>query len=135
MLYGHNQKWMTDVTEFNVGGRKLYLSPVMDLYNGEIAAYQLDRRPDFEMVSSMLKKTLAKLQRRDKPLLHSDQRISNGLNLSIAQRPPVFCALSDCRPRTSFHTAPSATGTIAAPIPTSTITFRYWRMNGILPKK
>ena len=35
-----NQKWVTDVTEFNVGGEKLYLSPVMDLYNGEIMAYQ-----------------------------------------------------------------------------------------------
>lgn len=30
-----NQKWTTDVTEFNVAGEKLYLSPVMDLYNGE----------------------------------------------------------------------------------------------------
>ena len=30
-----NQKWVTDVTEFNVRGEKLYLSPVMDLYNGK----------------------------------------------------------------------------------------------------
>jgi len=28
-----NQKWGADVTEFNVAGEKLYLSPVMDLYN------------------------------------------------------------------------------------------------------
>ncbi len=41
-----NQKWVTDVTEFNVGGEKLYLSPVMDLYNGEIVAYQTSKRPD-----------------------------------------------------------------------------------------
>ncbi|MCA8038070.1 MULTISPECIES: IS3 family transposase [Burkholderia] len=68
-----NQKWVTDVTEFNVGGQKLYLSPVMDLYNGEIVAYQMDRRPSFELVSSMLKKALAKLKRTDRPLLHSDQ--------------------------------------------------------------
>jgi putative transposase len=27
-----NQKWVTDVTEFNVAGEKLYLSPVMDLF-------------------------------------------------------------------------------------------------------
>jgi transposase InsO family protein len=70
---GPNQKWVTDVTEFNVGGQKLYLSPVMDLYNGEIIAWQMDRRASFEMVSSMLKKALAKLGRKDKPLLHSDQ--------------------------------------------------------------
>ena len=34
-----NTKWVTDVTEFNVQGNKLYLSPVMDLFNGEIIAY------------------------------------------------------------------------------------------------
>ncbi|MGU4703794.1 IS3 family transposase, partial [Burkholderia cepacia] len=48
-----NQKWVTDVTEFNVEGQKLYLSPVMDLYNGEIVAYQMDERPSFELVSCM----------------------------------------------------------------------------------
>ncbi len=68
-----NQKWVTDVTEFNVDGQKLYLSPVMDLYNGEIVAYQLDRRPSFELVRGMLKKALATLKRKDRPLLHSDQ--------------------------------------------------------------
>ena len=31
-----NQKWVTDVTEFSLFGSKLYLSPVLDLYNGEI---------------------------------------------------------------------------------------------------
>lgn len=45
-----NQKWVTDVTEFNVGGEKLYLSPVLDLFNGEIGAYQMDRRPSLDMV-------------------------------------------------------------------------------------
>jgi putative transposase len=68
-----NQKWVTDVTEFNVAGEKLYLSPVLDLYNGEIVAYETSRRPAFELVDSMLKKALAKLRTGDKPLLHSDQ--------------------------------------------------------------
>jgi len=68
-----NQKWVTDVTEFNVGGEKLYLSPVMDLYNGEIIAWHTDRRPSFELVSGMLKKALARLARNDTPMLHSDQ--------------------------------------------------------------
>jgi putative transposase len=70
---GPNQKWVTDVTEFKVNGQKLYLSPVMDLYNGEIVAYQMDRRPSFALVRDMLKQALAKLRRKDKPLLHSDQ--------------------------------------------------------------
>ena len=68
-----NQKWVTDVTEFNVAGEKLYLSPVLDLYNGEIIAFETNKRPVFDMVSSMLKKALAKLQPHEKPLLHSDQ--------------------------------------------------------------
>lgn len=34
-----NQKWVTDVTEFKVGDKKLYLSPALDLFNGEIIAY------------------------------------------------------------------------------------------------
>lgn len=70
---GANQKWVTDVTEFNVAGEKLYLSPVMDLYNGEIVAFEMNQRPVFELVSSMLKKALAKLAPEDKPMLHSDQ--------------------------------------------------------------
>jgi putative transposase len=68
-----NQKWVTDVTEFNVLGKKLYLSPILDLYNGEIVSFQMSERPVFELVSGMLKKALAKLASHEKPLLHSDQ--------------------------------------------------------------
>ncbi|MFQ7502525.1 MAG: DDE-type integrase/transposase/recombinase [Alistipes finegoldii] len=35
-----NQKWVTDLTEFSVCGVKLYLSPIMDLYNREIISYK-----------------------------------------------------------------------------------------------
>lgn len=77
-----NQKWVTDVTEFNVEGQKLYLSPVMDLYNGEIVAYQMDERPSFELVSNMLKKALVKLDDEEQPLLHSDQGWQGGFNRS-----------------------------------------------------
>lgn len=51
-----NQKWVIEVTEFSVAGKKLYLSPVMDLYNGEIVAYETSHRPDFSLVMNMLKK-------------------------------------------------------------------------------
>ncbi|MGF6980090.1 transposase InsO family protein [Paraburkholderia sp. JPY465] len=61
-----NQKWVTDVTEFNVRGEKLYLSPVLDLYNGEIIAYQMARRPLFDMVGTMLKKAFGRLKQGDK---------------------------------------------------------------------
>jgi len=51
-----NEKWVTDDTEFNVGGQKLYLSPILDLYNGEIVSYEMARRPLLNMVSAMLGK-------------------------------------------------------------------------------
>lgn len=42
-----NEKWVTDVTEFKLFGKKLYLSPVLDLFNGEIIAYNIEERPVF----------------------------------------------------------------------------------------
>lgn len=57
----YGQEKGNDVTEFNGDGRKPYLSPVMDLYNGEIVAYEMQRRPVFPLVGNMLKKALSKL--------------------------------------------------------------------------
>lgn len=68
-----NQKWATDVTEFNVLGKKLYLSPVIDLFNQEIVAYELSDRPDFKSVMTMLNKALNKVADSKSLLLHSDQ--------------------------------------------------------------
>ena len=68
-----NEKWVTDVTEFKVAGEKLYLSPVLDLYNGEIVAFEMNRRPPFELVTSMLTKAFSRLSPTDRPMLHSDQ--------------------------------------------------------------
>lgn len=48
------QKWVTDVTEFNLQGEKVYLSPVLDLYNQEVVAYQIEQRPQFGLVMKML---------------------------------------------------------------------------------
>jgi len=68
-----NQSWVTDVTEFKVGPHKLYLSPVMDLYNGEIVAYEITRRPSYDLVGNMLDKALGCLGENPKLVLHSDQ--------------------------------------------------------------
>lgn len=68
-----NEKWVTDVTEFKVGDEKLFLSPVLDLYNGEVVAYEMARRPVFDLVGKMLEKALLRLKKGDKPLVHSDQ--------------------------------------------------------------
>ena len=68
-----NQKWATDVTEFNVKGEKLYLSPVIDLFNGEIIAFKTSRRPMFGLVKDMLNDALSTLNSDEKPIIHSDQ--------------------------------------------------------------
>lgn len=68
-----NQKWATDITEFNVKGKKLYLSPVIDLFNGEIVSYELSERPNFEQVVNMLKKSFKKIGKNAELILHSDQ--------------------------------------------------------------
>lgn len=70
---GPNQKWVTDITEFRVGDQKLYLSPVMDLYNNEIVSYEMATRPVFSMVARMLKKALKRLGPDERPVVHSDQ--------------------------------------------------------------
>ncbi|MBX8582877.1 IS3 family transposase, partial [Pseudomonas cichorii] len=68
-----NQKWVTDVTEFKVAQQKLYLSPVMDLYNGEIVAYEIATRPSYSLVGNMLEKALSSLGNSPRLLIHSDQ--------------------------------------------------------------
>jgi putative transposase len=67
------QKWVTDVTEFAVAGKKLYFSPILDLYNGEIVSYNISDCPNFIQVKDMLEKALKRLPAGAKPILHSDQ--------------------------------------------------------------
>jgi putative transposase len=68
-----NQKWATDITEFNVSGKKLYLSPIIDLFNQEIISYELTERPVFNQVAMMLKKAFKKIPNNTNLTLHSDQ--------------------------------------------------------------
>lgn len=68
-----NEKWVTDVTEFSVQGKKLYLSPVLDLFNREIIAYSLSERQVMEMINRMLHDAFSVLGPEDAPLLHTDQ--------------------------------------------------------------
>jgi transposase InsO family protein len=68
-----NKKWATDVTEFNVNGSKLYLSACMDLYNGEIVAYNMAKRPVYELVESTLQVALSRTECTKGLIVHSDQ--------------------------------------------------------------
>jgi putative transposase len=68
-----NQKWVTDIPEFNVKGQKLYLSACKDLYNGEIIAHRMAKRPVIELVASTLRAALARFERAAGLTVHSDQ--------------------------------------------------------------
>ena len=68
-----NQKWATDVTEFKVNNDKLYLSPIVDLFNGEVISYNISRHPVFAQVVDMLKKAFSKIPDNTNLILHSDQ--------------------------------------------------------------
>lgn len=70
---GPIQKWATDVTEFKVKGKKLYLSPIIDLFNQEIISYELTDRPVFRGIMDMLKKALPLTKDCSQLILHSDQ--------------------------------------------------------------
>jgi putative transposase len=66
-------KWATDITEFKVKDKKLYLSPVIELFNGEIISYSLSESPNFKQVSDMLDDALEKVDSNTGLILHSDQ--------------------------------------------------------------
>lgn len=68
-----NKKWVTDVTEFKMLGTKQYLSPLIDLFNGEVISYELRPSPVLLLVTTMLDKALARIDEAAKPMIHSDQ--------------------------------------------------------------
>ena len=68
-----NQKWVTDITEFSLFGRKLYLSPILDLYSRDIVSYSISDRPVFSQVVDMLEQAFQKIPDGTNLILHSDQ--------------------------------------------------------------
>ena len=67
------QKVATDVTQINIGSSKLYLSPVLDMFDGEILSYVISDSPNLKMVMDMLKQLYEKIDIPKGMLMHSDQ--------------------------------------------------------------
>ena len=67
------EKLTTDVTEFKVCNDKVYLSPVLDLFNREIISYSISLSPNLQQVRDMLTGLFAKLPDTARPVFHSDQ--------------------------------------------------------------
>ncbi|PSA87737.1 IS3 family transposase, partial [Corynebacterium diphtheriae] len=54
-----NKVWVSDVTEFRVAGTKVYLSPVMDLFDRTILAHTLSTSPNTQLTSRALADAIA----------------------------------------------------------------------------
>ncbi|MEI5909723.1 IS3 family transposase, partial [Bacillus spongiae] len=70
------QKLATDITEFKcTGNEKLYLSPILDLYNGEIISYGISNKPTLDFVLQPLNEVVTTISKEAKfrTTIHSDQ--------------------------------------------------------------
>lgn len=68
-----NQKWSTDVTQVDIKGKKCYLSPILDMWNGEVISYSISDSPNLRMVTTMLKRACKQHPEIKQLILHSDQ--------------------------------------------------------------
>ncbi len=68
-----NVKWLTDITEFAIPAGKVYLSPVVDCFDGMLPAWNISTTPNAALVNEMLDKAIASLSNGEHPLVHSDR--------------------------------------------------------------
>lgn len=69
---GPMQKLVSDITQFNIRDTKVYLSPLVDLFNGEVVSWRIGKSPNMNMVLDMLFDVLPDLN-ANKPIVHTDQ--------------------------------------------------------------
>lgn len=68
-----NEKWLTDITEFHFGNDiKVYLSWIIDCFNGEVIAFKISDSPNMDLVCSMLNDALSLVKPWENPIIHSD---------------------------------------------------------------
>lgn len=68
-----NEKWTTDVSEFKAPKGKLYLSPILDMYDSSIVAYDISVHPDFDQTKRMIDKAFKDNPNLEGLIFHSDQ--------------------------------------------------------------
>jgi transposase InsO family protein len=69
-----NQKWLTDLTEFQIPAGKVYLSPVIDCFDGLVVSWSIGTRPDAELVNTMLDSAIESAAGcKERPVVHSDR--------------------------------------------------------------
>jgi transposase InsO family protein/transposase-like protein len=68
-----NEKWLTDITEFALPSGKVYLSALVDCFDGMLPCWSIGTTPDSALVNSMLDKALSTLDIDEHPIIHSDR--------------------------------------------------------------
>ena len=68
-----NQKWLTDITEFALPAGKVYLSPIVDCFDGMLPAWKISTTPDATLVNDMLDEAVRTLNEMEHPLVHTDR--------------------------------------------------------------
>lgn len=67
-----NFLWLSDVTQFAIPAGKVYLSPVLDCFDGTIVSWTMSKSPNAEMANSMLRSAISTLKKGELPLIHTD---------------------------------------------------------------
>jgi transposase InsO family protein/transposase-like protein len=69
-----NQKWLTAITEFQIPAGKVYLSPIIDCFDGLVVSWSLSTTPDAGLVNSMLDTAIETVtDGSGRPIVHSDR--------------------------------------------------------------
>ena len=68
-----NMKWLTDLTEFHIPAGKVYLSPVIDCFDGLAVSWTIGTSPDAELVNTMLDDAIDNLTEEEHPIVHTDR--------------------------------------------------------------
>lgn len=68
-----NEKWLTDITEFSIPSGKVYLSPVIDCFDGMPVSWRMGVSPNANLVNAMLRDAIRTLDPEEKPMIHSDR--------------------------------------------------------------
>lgn len=68
-----NVKWLTDITEFIIPAGKVYLSPIIDCFDGLAVAWTIGTSPNAELVNTMLDTAVLTLDDDAHPIVHSDR--------------------------------------------------------------
>ncbi|NCB44821.1 MAG: IS3 family transposase [Clostridia bacterium] len=68
-----NLKWLTDLTEFHIPAGKVYLSPIIDCFDGLPVSWSIGTSPDAELVNTMLDEAILTLKKDEQPIVHSDR--------------------------------------------------------------